>query len=220
MSTHPYISGTGNVSQMIMQLRKSFPGTVTADTVKKLGLAPNNESSVINTLQFVGLLDTEGKKTKIAGDVFSKHKNEDFAKGFEALVKGAYVSLFELHADHTWTLSDEDLITFFRQTDQTGEVIGKRQANTFKVLAALAGHGEPPTVKPAKSKATKSVTLKVKKADTQLQTPDATKADGRKPTGEKDFGLSVRIEINLPPGGTKETYDNIFKSIRENLLNG
>jgi hypothetical protein len=33
-------------------------------------------------------------------------------------------------------------------------------------------------------------------------------------------GLTVRIEINLPPGGDQATYDAIFKSIRENLLNG
>jgi FKBP-type peptidyl-prolyl cis-trans isomerase (trigger factor) len=36
----------------------------------------------------------------------------------------------------------------------------------------------------------------------------------------KEFGLSVRVEINLPADGTKETYDNIFKSIKENLLGG
>lgn len=31
-------------------------------------------------------------------------------------------------------------------------------------------------------------------------------------------GLTVRVEINLPAGGNKETYDAIFKSIRENLI--
>ena len=46
MTTHPYISGAGNITQMVVQLRKSFPATVSSDTVKKLGLAPNNESYV------------------------------------------------------------------------------------------------------------------------------------------------------------------------------
>jgi hypothetical protein len=32
-------------------------------------------------------------------------------------------------------------------------------------------------------------------------------------------GLTVRIEINLPANGTQATYDNIFQSIRKNLLN-
>ena len=34
------------------------------------------------------------------------------------------------------------------------------------------------------------------------------------------LGLTVRIEINLPPSGDQATYDAIFKSIRANLLNG
>jgi len=32
-------------------------------------------------------------------------------------------------------------------------------------------------------------------------------------------GLTVRVEINLPPDGDQATYDRIFRSIRENLLN-
>ena len=35
---------------------------------------------------------------------------------------------------------------------------------------------------------------------------------------KRDMGLTVRIEINLPPAADKETYDHIFKSIRENLI--
>lgn len=63
MSSHPYISGPGNVSQMIGYLRKNFPATVNADTVKKFALASNNESYVINALQFVGVIDEAGKRT-------------------------------------------------------------------------------------------------------------------------------------------------------------
>ncbi len=40
------------------------------------------------------------------------------------------------------------------------------------------------------------------------------------PSGGGNVGLTVRIEINLPANGTQETYDNIFQSIRKNLLNG
>jgi hypothetical protein len=36
---------------------------------------------------------------------------------------------------------------------------------------------------------------------------------------EAGVALTVRIEINLPASGDQETYDRIFKSIRENLLN-
>jgi hypothetical protein len=36
---------------------------------------------------------------------------------------------------------------------------------------------------------------------------------------QPDVGLTVRIEVNLPPAADQETYDRIFRSIRENLLN-
>ena len=55
-STHPYISGAGNIAQMVAQLRKSFPSTITSETVKKLGIAPNNESYIINALQFIDVI--------------------------------------------------------------------------------------------------------------------------------------------------------------------
>jgi hypothetical protein len=48
----------------------------------------------------------------------------------------------------------------------------------------------------------------------------ASASGGAVDAGNRNLGLTVRIEINLPATGDQETYDKIFKSIRENLLNG
>lgn len=220
MATHPYISGVGNVAQMVAQLRKSFPSSVTAETVKKLGLAPNNESYVINVLQFIGVIDSEGKKSAEAAKVFSHHKDEEFASSFGELVKNAYASLFELHGESAWSLEKGELITFFRQSDQTSAIIGGRQAATFKVLAGLAGHGDIPEAKPSAPRTQKKAVPK-KKAEAK-KPPSVPPAippvhDGN---SANNLGLTVRVEINLPADGSKETYDAIFKSIKENLLGG
>jgi hypothetical protein len=45
---HPYVPAQGYLVQMITHFRKSFPPTVTANTLKKLGLAPKNESYILN----------------------------------------------------------------------------------------------------------------------------------------------------------------------------
>jgi hypothetical protein len=222
--THPYISGVGNIAQMIARLRKAFPASITADTVKKLGLAPNNESYVINVLQYVGVIDAEGKKTTQAAKVFSHHKDEEFSQGFGELVEKAYSSLIELHGDHAWALDNDSLVTFFRQSDQTSEVIGKRQAATFRVLAGLSGHGDLPETKasklpkPAKSAAANKVAKKTR-APVQDKEIQNQKVDVGLNSGAP-LGLTVRVEINLPADGTKETYDHIFRSIKENLLGG
>jgi hypothetical protein len=34
----------------------------------------------------------------------------------------------------------------------------------------------------------------------------------------QEVGLSVRIEVNLPPGGDADTYDAIFASIKKHLM--
>ncbi|HEY8585087.1 MAG TPA: DUF5343 domain-containing protein, partial [Rhodanobacter sp.] len=97
--SHPYISGAGNIAKMVSHLRASFPATVTSDTVKKLGIAPNNESYVINILQYIGVLDGDGRKADEASKVFSQHQDKAFASEFSKLIKKAYSGLFDLHGD-------------------------------------------------------------------------------------------------------------------------
>ena len=138
------------------------------------------------------------------------------------IVQKAYPALFDLHGNDAWKLSNDDLITFFRQSDQTSATIGGRQASTFKVLAGLSGHGDLPESKPKKAakdskqvKPNKTPNIPAPKPAAVVH-PHGTQAGG----GNQTLGLTVRVEINLPADGSKETYDAIFKSIKENLLSG
>lgn len=214
---HPYAPGPGGIAAAITQFRKSFPPNVTAETLKQLGIAPNNESYVINVLRFIGALDKDGNRTLKAETVFSHHEDGDFQKAFEDLVKAAYGDLFDLHKDAAWGLSTSKLIAFFRNKDKTTDLVGRKQAGTFQLLAGFSGHGTPSVPAPATPKgsaksrpAKQPKATKVRAGDSQ---PQAEGGQGR------EFGLTVRIEVNLPPAGDQETYDRIFRSIRENLLN-
>lgn len=224
---HPYTLGGGSLTQVIQQLRKSFPAVVKADTLKKLGIAPNNESYVINTLKFLGVIDDEGNKTKQAGVIFSKHDNDEFAQEFAKLVLVAYKELFDLYGDESWTLDQGKLIAFFRSSDESSAEVGRRQANTFQVLAALSGHQELPKPKnQATNKSTQRTErgkpTKPSKNDTTPETIESTSStiqlDANPKKEYRDIGLTVRIEINLPAAADQATYDMIFKSIRENLF--
>lgn len=139
VASHPYISGPGSVEKMIGHLRRFFPTTVTSETVKKFSLAPNNEGFVINALQFLGIIDENGRRTEKGHNVFVLN-GDDFSKAFEGLVRGAYKDLFDLRGDDAWNLPRKDLISYFRTTDKTSEVISGRQAGLFQTFAALAGH--------------------------------------------------------------------------------
>ena len=227
------MSGSAGITQITAQLRKSFPAIVTADTLKKLSIAPNNEGYVLNTLKFIGVLDAENKKTAAATPIFNQHNDQDFQDQFAKLVENAYHELFELHGANAWGLPIDKLIAFFRNHDGTSGIVGKRQATTFQALARLCGKtidDSESTVKSTSagsSKPAKKTTPAKKSAPTTKTTPAAPALvpahaspppnAGANPGG---MGLTVRIEINLPPSGDQATYDAIFKSIRANLLNG
>jgi uncharacterized protein DUF5343 len=219
--SYPYISGAGNIVQAVTHFRKSFPATVTADTLKKLGIAPNGESYVINTLRFIGVLDSEGKKTSLATKAFSQHEDDKFSKEFGLLVQSAYKDLFQVHGEGAWTLDKDSLITFFRQSDDTSATIGGRQASVFLALAGLSGHGDAPVPKKTTSKTSqKSAGASKRVAKVKTEKPAAKPENDGSKKVTRDLGLTVRIEINLPADGAQETYDRIFKSLRENLIDG
>ena len=220
-SKHPYVSSPGNLIKVINHFRKSFPSNITANTLKQLGFAPKNESYILNILRYLGLIDQSGTKTEQASKVFSLHDDATFSKEFDKLVKKAYVDLFNLYGDNAFGLDKTALITFFRQSNETTDLVGKSQASTFQALAALSGHGninEKVSTSKQSTSAPKAKAAKKKPLPTAEVKPTF---NSQKEEIEKKhaFGLTVRIEINLPADGDQETYNRIFKSIRENLLN-
>lgn len=222
LASHPYISGPGNITQMIGYLKKNFPATVSSETVKKYGLAPKNESYVINALQFIGLIDEAGKRQEMAHDVLTTHDEEEFKSKFAGLIRAAYSDLFEMYGEEAWMLPKSKLIGYFRQSDKTSDVIGSRQAGVFHAFRSIAGYeavAEPKGAAAAGGNKAKVASAKVSKARTEsvpfgVAKPEQPSADvSQKP----EMALTVRIEINLPTAGTQDTYDAIFKSIKANL---
>jgi hypothetical protein len=228
---HPYMSGTAGLVQVVTQLRRSFPAQVTADTLKKLGIAPNNESFILNILRFVGVLDAENKKKATAASVFNKHDDAEFQNAFAELVQEAYVDLFNLYGETAWSLPADKLISYFRNADHTSALVGRRQASIFQALAALSGKidGTPrvavPKAKRAETPTSKAAKSPPPRRQASSQPPPVTPSTPSSNSlnserNSQGVALTVRIEINLPAGGDQETYDRIFRSLRENLLNG
>lgn len=222
---HPYMGSKGPIIQLVTHLRNSFPATLDSSTLKKLGIGSNNEGVLLNVLRFIGIIDENGKKTNAATKIFSLHDDSSFQKALSEQVSKGYSELFDLHGDNAWSLDHDSLITFFRQHDQTSAITGKRQAVTFEALLSLCGHKEMPEIKgktnsnskPSPKKATKK-TVKAEEKKSPPAHSTSISSSGAK--SENNVGLTVRIEVNLPADGDQETYDRIFKSIRENLLNG
>lgn len=128
--------------------------------------------------------------------------------------------MFELHGDASWKLSKDDLVQFFRTTDKTSDAIGQRQASVFRTFASIAGYIEPDENGEVKKSLPKTKTSPNKQKPTEAThapTSSSAHISGSKSDTAK-VGLTVRIEINLPAGASKEDYDNIFKSLRTNII--
>jgi len=205
---------------MLGQLRKTFPAVVTTEVLQKLGIAPNNESYVINILRFLELVDKDGKKVP-ENTKFFLDGDPDFAEGLAVCVKSAYQGLFDLHNDVAWTLDKARLISYFRKSDESTELVGSRQANTFIALAQLAGKRVPDNGSTGSQKSTSRPAARRPIANSKAA--DIKTSPSPHPVPAKShgaIGLNVRIELNLPTTDDPKVYDALFKSIRENLLNG
>jgi len=207
------------------QFRKAFPTTLDAEVLQKFSIAPANESYVVNTFRFLGLIDEDGKRVESATDFFYGD-DAKFSEGLDKVITGAYQPLIADHGVAVWGESKDVLATWFRVTDKTSELVGGRQAQTFLTLAALAGHGElkrtaskaagptggkrTPAAKPAVAAATRAQPAR---SDQKGQSPPLIT-----PGEPSELGLTVRVEVNLPAGGSPEAYDAIFASIRKHLI--
>jgi Family of unknown function (DUF5343) len=224
---YPYISGQAALVQTFSQLRKGFPGKVDAGYLQRFNIAPANESYVISILRFLGLIDEEGNRAQVETDYFFGN-DDSFKSGLEGALRRAYSQVFDEMGDGALDAPKGDLTHWFRASDKTSDLVGQRQASTFQTLAALAGHGDLPTARSGAAKKTTAASpgpvakkTAAKKATHEKPEEKPVEGDGDGDSGGKkrqDVGLTVRIEVNLPPDGDADTYDAIFASIKKHLM--
>jgi hypothetical protein len=223
---YPYISGQVALVQAFSQLRKGFPNKVDAGYLQRFNIAPANESYVISILRFLGLIDEDGTRIEDKTDYFFGNDGS-FKSGLEGTLHMAYSQVFDEMGDGALDGPKDELTHWFRASDKTSNVVGQRQAATFQTLAALAGHGDLPAARSGAAKIAAATPGSVDKTTAKKTTP---KKQVEKPGGDgdgggdgggknrQDVGLTVRIEVNLSPGGDADTYDAIFASIKKHLM--
>lgn len=221
--SHPYVPSGGILQSAINQFRQSFPAKIDSDTLKKLAIASGNENGVINVLKYLGAVDDENKRTQAGQDLFSLHDDNEFGEKLAEMVEGSYSDLFELRSAGAWNANQDDLISFFRRSDGTSAVVGKRQAITFQTLASMSGKREEEILARGPrgpNKASKKKDPKEPAAKKKAQSPSKTQEKVVLQRGGSDVALTVRVEVNLPANASKDAYDHIFASIKKNLIDG
>ncbi len=225
--SHPYVPSGGILQTAINQFRQSFPVKVDSETLKKLAVASGNENGVINVLKFLELIDDQNQRTEAGKELFTLHNDNEFSENLAKQIEKAYSELFELRSDGAWTADQDELISFFRRSDNTSAVVGKRQAITFQTLSSLSAKRSEEVA--ARGRYTGRKTTEAgnpKKASEKKDKPDEKTYENKK-TGKTDdqknhsnIALTVRVEVNLPANASKDAYDHIFASIKKNLIDG
>jgi hypothetical protein len=223
VATYPYTSGQSALVQTFAQLRKGFPAKFDAGYLQRFKIAPANESYIISILRFLGLIDENGDQIGEATSYFFGG-DDAFKAGLEAALRDAYSTLVGEMGDAAFTAEKENLTHWFRAADKTSALVGQRQASTFQTLAALAGHGDVPNVRATGTRKVASTpspsaakTNRSNKKNGEMPPPSGEHGAGDPPAAQ-DVGLTVRIEVNLPPDGDAATYDAIFASMKKHLL--
>jgi hypothetical protein len=228
MATFPYTASQGALTQAFAQIRKSPPSKIDSSYLQRFNIAPGNESYIISVLRFLGIINEEGIRPD-GGSDYLFGNDEAFKGGLEGAVRSAYEQLFDEMND-AFEADRDTLIHWFRTADKTSGIVGQRQAATFLTLAALAGHGEPPTFrantqKPASTGTNSAKKQKVPAAKSTTKQDsaqsDAPESQNAQPAGVplgREVGLTVRVEVNLPADGDASTYDAIFASIKKHLM--
>jgi hypothetical protein len=222
----PYTSGQGAVAQTFTQLRRGFPPKVDAGYLKRFGIAPANESYIIAILRFLNLIDEDGaRREETTGFFFAG--DDAFQAGLEERLREAYRQVFEEMGDDALTARSEELTNWFRAADKTSALVGQRQASTFRTLLALSGHGDVPAGRatsgarktdgpPARPSAKPSSTQRT--GAERRSSTEKPVAESRSAAERTGLGLTVRVEVNLPPNADSNTYDAIFASIKKHLM--
>lgn len=226
---YPYTTTVHGLNTLLEHLRSVFPRSLTPQTLRSWNIGRSNESSLLATLRFIGVIDDERNTLPAAEEVFRAETEEEFEEGFAELVKNAYAGLFEKHGEDAWTLSRDELISFMREEDKTSARVGDQQAVTFQALARRAGKstlGGRGRYIPRRQVGGRKRSGGGERAGGGAHAlprggdpgDNSARADVKLAT---DCGPGVggfAVLINLPATDDPVVYDLIFRSIREHLI--
>jgi hypothetical protein len=225
---HPYTTTVHGLNALIEHLRTVFPARLTPVTLRTWRIGRSNESSLLATLRFLGVVDEDRNTLPQAREVFTAPTDEEFAEGFANMVRSAYGELFEEFGEDAWTLSRDALISYMKAADRTSARVRDQQAVTFQTLARHAGRGTAIRASSREKGGRRPAPL-----------PDPSRGGERSAPGHHaEFpqtdgiaaginvvstpGANMRnpiiVNINLPLTDNSQVYDDIFRSLRQHLI--
>lgn len=133
----------GNVLSVIHRLRESgLPDELSINSIVRIGISEGNASRTVAALQYLGLIDEDGRRTKLM-DALERSSSEEYPNVLAEILRQAYSDIFQIINPETD--KEFQIIDSFRSFNPSKQ--RKRMVSLFIGLCQEAGlmEGEPAT---------------------------------------------------------------------------
>jgi len=179
------------------------PSSVDAQWLAQVGFATSNQRSILNVLRAIDAIDDDGKPTEVWSAIRSKNR-----KGIGQAIRNAYADLFSTFSD-PHKKDDEAIANFYRASTTYSSATLQRVIRTFRVLTEIAD------LDASEPSAGSSSSSKEKKDD---EKGAGTKEAPLLPPTQAPVHLTVNIQLQLPATAEGKVYEQLFRAMRENLI--
>jgi hypothetical protein len=175
------------------------PDKANSTWLASVGFSGGNDQSIVRVLKTAGLTGSDGAPTP-TWNAFKGGDRKAFAQG----VRTGYAPLFAVYPD-AHQKDAEALMAFFRSKTSLAEDGQRKCVATFQTLAKFGDFSDAPMEPPPSAPAAP------KKDD---QAGREQNAQSPRPAG---VGLTVNIQLQLPPSTDGEAYDKFFEAMAKHL---
>jgi hypothetical protein len=199
MAEFPYTPVPNQLRKLLEQIPTiGVPDKATQKWLAGLGFTGGNNRRNLAVMREVGIIGSDGAPTEL----YKALRAKDRAK-FAAGIRKHYADLFSTYSD-AHRKDNEALIAFVRSKTDYAEGVVQLAVRTFKVLTEFGDFDKPGAP-----------------ADTE---PEPETKDGRgakeerkRPLTPGSVGLTVNIQLQLPPSTDSDVYDKLFAAMAKHL---
>ena len=207
----PYMNSTGTLPKILNKIiEASVPESFNSDFLgTKLGFSGGNQRTFIRWAKQCGFLTPDGTPTQ----VYKNFRNPDTKGAAMAnALKTGYNELFTRNA-YAQELLNKDL------TQLVSEITGNPHDNgTVRLIVRSFSNAKDFADFESKTKIQEQSKLKLKDAKTDFK--QVTTFQPLEDSNSVKLGLNYTINLVLPKTDDPAIFDAIFKSLKENLIDG
>lgn len=184
-----------------------IPEKATQEWLASIGYSGGNNKRNLAVIRQVGIIDGSGRPTPLWHALRAKDR-----RTFAAGIRKHYANLYATYPD-AHRKDDEALIAFVRSKTDYAEQAQRLAVRTFRVLTEFGDFDQPSGELPHEDE------------------PESQNGDERQDRGDSDVGgakhrvvreatgvgLTVNIQLQLPPSADGEVYDKLFAAMAKHL---